>query len=100
MQELCGLEVTSSQVSRAAQALEAELAAWRERPLGEIPDLLLDARYEKVDVGGVVVSRALLVAVGITLEGRRTILGVSVSLSEAEAHWRDFLACRKHCGAA
>jgi transposase-like protein len=92
MEELCGLEVTSSQVSRAAQALDAELAAWRERPLGEIPYLLLDARYEKVRVGGVVVSCALLVAVGITFEGRRTILGVSVSLSEAEVHWRDFLA--------
>jgi transposase-like protein len=92
MEELCGLQVTSSQVSRATQALDAELAAWRERPLGEIPYVLLDARYEKVRVGGVVVSCALLVAIGITPEGQRTILGVSVSLSEAEVHWRDFLA--------
>lgn len=92
MQELCGLEVTSSQVSRAAQALDDELAAWRERPLQEIPYLLLDARYEKVRVGGVVVSCALLVAIGITLDGQRTVVGVSVSLSEAEVHWREFLA--------
>jgi transposase-like protein len=92
MQELCGLEVTSMQVSRAAKMLDAELTAWRERPLGEIPYLLLDARYEKVRVGGVVVSCALLVAIGITPDGRRTILGVSVALSEAEVHWRDFLA--------
>jgi putative transposase len=92
MQELCGLDVTSSQVSRVAQTLDAELAMWRERPLGEISYLLLDARYENVRVGGVVVSCALLVAVGITPEGRRTILGVSVSLSEAEVHWREFLA--------
>lgn len=92
MEELCGLEVTSSQVSRAVQALDAELSAWRDRPLGEIPYLLLDARYEKVRVGGVVVSCALLVAIGITPDGRRTVLGVSVSLSEAEVHWRDFLA--------
>jgi transposase-like protein len=92
MQELCGLEVTSMQVSRAAKMLDAELTAWRERPLGEIPYLLLDARYEKVRVGGVVVSCALLVAIGIAPDGRRTILGVSVALSEAEVHWRDFLA--------
>lgn len=92
MEELCGLEVTSSQVSRAMQALDVELAAWRERQLGEIPYLLLDARYEKVRVNGVVVSCSLLIAVGITPEGRRTILGLSVSLSEAEVHWRDFLA--------
>jgi transposase-like protein len=39
-----------------------------------------------------VVSCALLVAVGITLDGQRTVLGVSVSLSEAEVHWREFLA--------
>jgi transposase-like protein len=94
MEELCGFEVTSSQVSRAMQALDAELSAWRDRALDgvEIPYLLLDARYEKVRVGGVVVPCALLVAVGITPDGRRTVLGVSVSLSEAEVHWRDFLA--------
>lgn len=92
MEELCGLEVTSSQVSRAMQALDAELTAWRNRPLGEIPYVLLDARYEHVRVSGVVISCALLVAIGITSDGRRTILGASVSLSEAEVHWRDFLA--------
>ena len=57
------------------------------RPLGEITYLLLDARYEKVRVSGAVVSCALLVATGITPDGQRTILGVSVSLSEAEVHW-------------
>src|SRR5215203_5908844 len=60
MEELCGLEVTSSQVSRAVQALDAELRAWRERALGEIPYVLIDARYEKVRINGVVVSCALL----------------------------------------
>ena len=92
MQELCGLDVTSSQVSRAMAALDEELASWRERPLGEMPYLLLDARYEKVRRGGTVVTCALLVAIGIDAEGRRTVLGVSVSQSEAEVHWRDFLA--------
>ena len=92
MEQLCGREVTSMQVSRAVQALDDELTKWRERPLGEIPYLQLDARYEKVRVGGAVVSCSLLIAVGVTAEGQRTILGVSVSLSEAEVHWREFLA--------
>jgi transposase-like protein len=92
MEQLCGREVTSMQVSRAVQALDDELSKWRQRPLGEIAYLLLDARYEKVRIGGTVVSCALLVAVGITTAGQRTILGVSVSLSEAEVHWREFLA--------
>lgn len=92
MEQLCGREVTSMQVSRAVEALDDELSKWRERPLGEIPYLLLDARYEKVRVGGAVVSCSLLIALGVTPDGHRTILGASVSLSEAEVHWREFLA--------
>jgi len=91
MQQLCGLEVSSTQVSRAAQLLDEELSAWRQRPIGEMPYLVLDARYEKVRHGGSVISCAVLIAVGITPDGHRTLLGVSVSLSEAEVHWREFL---------
>jgi putative transposase len=90
-EQLCGLEVTSGQVSRAAAALDDELEKWRSRPIGETPYLILDARYEHVRHGGQVRSCAVLVAIGIDVKGRRSILGVSVSLSEAEAHWRDFL---------
>jgi putative transposase len=91
-EKLCGLEVTGAQVSRAAEALDEELERWRGRPLGETPYLILDARYEHVRHGGQVVSCAVLVAIGIDTQGKRSILGVSVSLSEAEVHWRDFLA--------
>jgi putative transposase len=91
-EKLCGLEVTSAQVSRAAAVLDDELEKWRSRPIGEVPYLILDARYEHVRHGGQVRSCAVLVAIGIDSEGQRSILGVSVSLSEAEAHWRDFLA--------
>jgi transposase-like protein len=90
-QELCGLDVSSSQVSRAAALLDEELSAWRNRPLDRTPYLLLDARYEKVRHGGSVVDCAVLLAVGITPDGKRGVLGVSVSLGEAEVHWREFL---------
>jgi putative transposase len=89
--ELCGTEVTSMQVSRAAALLDEELSAWRNRPLGRTPFVQLDARYEKVRHGGRVVDCALLVATAVTPDGKRTILGLSVSLSEAEVHWRAFL---------
>jgi putative transposase len=98
MEQLCGREVTSMQVSRAVAALDDELTKWRERPLGETPYVQLDARYEKVRVGGTVVSASLLIGQGVTPEGRRTILGVSVSLSEAEIHWREFLASLQERG--
>jgi putative transposase len=90
-QELCGLDITSTQVSRAAELLDEELHQWRNRPLGEIPYLILDARYEKVRHSGSVIDCAVLIAIGITPQGKRSILGVSVSLSEAEVHWREFL---------
>jgi transposase-like protein len=91
VEKLCGLEVTSTQVSRAAAELDEELEAWRSRPIGEITYLVLDARYEKVRHGGAVVSCAALTAIGITPDGKRSILGCSVELSEAEHHWRKFL---------
>jgi len=92
MQELCGLEVSSAQVSRATSLLEEELTRWRERPLGETPYVFVDARYEKVRHGGSVVSCAVLMAFGVDAGGHRSVLGVSVSLSEAEVHWREFFA--------
>jgi putative transposase len=90
--ELCGLDVSSSQVSRATQLLDQELRSWRSRPLGKLPYLIIDARYEKVRHGGTVIDCAVLLAVGVLPNGKRTVLGVSVSLSEAEVHWREFLA--------
>jgi transposase-like protein len=90
-EQLCGFEVTSTQVSRAAAELDAQIDAWRNRPLSETPYLILDARYEKVRQGGVVRKAAVLIAIGIGPDGKRQILGVSVSLSEHEVHWREFL---------
>ena len=91
MEELCGTSVSSTQVSRAAAQLDEVLEAWRERPLGEIAYLYLDARYEAVRMAGQVRDAAILVAAGVDLQGKRTILGVSVALSEQEVHWRTFL---------
>jgi transposase-like protein len=91
LEKLCGLEISSIQVSRASAALDDELSKWRERPLGCFEHLLLDARYEKVRRSGQVLDCAVLVAIGISPDGKRSILGVSVALSEAEVHWRDFL---------
>lgn len=97
-EELCGVEITPMQVSRAAAKLDTVLQEWRERPLGEIRYLFLDARYEKVREAGQVRDAAVLVASGITPGGERQILGVSVSLSEHETHWKAFLQGLKDRG--
>lgn len=90
-EKLCGTAVSSAAVSRAAAQLDEALEGWRNRPLGECPYLILDARYEKVRQDGQVRDAAVLIAVGIARTGRRQMLGVSVSLSEHEVHWRAFL---------
>jgi transposase-like protein len=89
-EELCGCEISSSDVSRATALLDEELEKWRQRPLGSVKYLILDARYEKVRESGRVRDCAVLTAIGVDAEGHRSVLGVSVSLSEAEVHWREF----------
>jgi putative transposase len=90
-EKLCGIEVSSTQVSQAAALLDEQLQEWRERPLGRCPYLYLDAHYEKVRQSGQVRDAAVLKAIGVNDEGKREVLGVSVSLSEHEVHWRNFL---------
>jgi len=97
-EELCGFEVSSSEVSRASAELDAQLSSWRGRQLESFPYVYLDARYEKVRHGGSVISVAVLIAVGVALSGHREILGVSVELSEHEVHWRQFLSGLKDRG--
>lgn len=97
-EELCGVEISTMQVSRATAQLDEVLQEWRERPLGEVAYLYVDARYEKVREAGQVRDAAVLVATGITPQGERQVLGVSVSLSEHETHWKAFLKGLKERG--
>lgn len=90
-EELCGLEISSTQVSRLAAILDEELDKFRKRPLGEMSFVYMDAHYEKVRYEGQVRDLAVLKAIGVNREGQREILGVSCSLSEAEIHWRKFI---------
>jgi putative transposase len=90
-EQLCGTAISSSQVSRAAAQLDETLDAWRKRPLGEMVYLFLDALYEKVRQDGQIRDAAILIASGVDRSGKRSLLGVSASLSEQEVHWRAFL---------
>lgn len=98
LEQLCGLDFSSADVSRAATLLDAELEQWRNRPLGNVRYLMVDARYEKVRMNGAVASRAVLIATGVQVDGKRSVLGVSVSLSEAEVHWRELMLSLKNRG--
>jgi putative transposase len=94
-EKLCGVALSSTQVSHATALLDTDLEKWRNRSLGEYPYLFLDAYYERVREDGQVRDLAVLTAVGVNQDGKREILGVSVSMSEHEVHWRTFLESLK-----
>ena len=85
--------VSKSQVSRICGGLDAEIARFRERSLTHttFPYVFLDATYCKVRVGAHVVSHALVVATGVSIEGTREVLGTAVGDSESFDFWREFL---------
>jgi putative transposase len=91
-ERLCGTQVSSTHVSNVAKLLDEELEKFRNRPLSDAYRyVFLDAQYQRIRHDGIVRSLAVLIALGVNSEGRREILGISVSLSEAEVHWRTFM---------
>jgi len=98
-QELCGHEFSASSISAITGRLEDQLAQFSQRPLeGEYPYVILDARYERVREGGVIVNRAILIALGIDWEGRRQVLAVEYAQRESQSSWKDFLLGLKKRG--
>ena len=84
--------LSKSEVSRICGELDTVVAAFRTRVLtGEHRYLWLDATYHKVRIDGRVVSQATVVAIGVTTEGVRQIVGIDVGASEDRAFWTAFL---------
>ena len=91
-EELCGHEFSSSTISRIVGQFDAELEKFARRRLEEpYPYLVLDARYEKVREDGAVRSQAVLVAIGINWEGKRSVLAVELASRESLSSWRELL---------
>jgi transposase-like protein len=85
--------VSKSEVSRICADLDEEVGAFRDRSLAEIayPYVFLDATYCKARVNRRVVSQAVVIATGVTADGRREVLGFDVGDSEDGAFWTAFL---------
>ncbi|HUP84322.1 MAG TPA: IS256 family transposase, partial [Acidimicrobiales bacterium] len=87
-----GSGISKSEVSRICKELDADLEAFRTRRLdGQFPYVFADATYVKARVNGRVVSRAVVVATGVSSTGDREVLGVEVGDSEDGAFWTAFL---------
>jgi putative transposase len=91
-EELCGHSFSASAISAINTRLDEGLAQFAGRRLDEAcPYLIVDARYERVREAGVIRSQAVLVAIGIGWDGRRSILAVELANRESRSSWRDFL---------
>jgi putative transposase len=98
-EELCGHSFSASSISRINQVLDDELKKFAARHLDEeYPYLILDARYEKVREDGVIRTRAVMIAIGINWDGRRSILAVGLANRESTTSWREFLIGLKERG--
>jgi putative transposase len=84
--------ISKSEVSRICSALDKELEEFRTRPLDHVsfPYVFADATYVKGRVRGRVVSRAVVVATGVTAHGDREVLGIEVGDTEDKAFWVAF----------
>lgn len=84
--------ISKSEVSRICVELDTVVAAFRERRLDHVafPYVFLDATYVKAHEGASVVSKAIVIATGVTATGDREVLGLSVGDSEDGAFWTAF----------
>jgi putative transposase len=88
---LCGTTFSKSLVSSLVGRFDAELAAWRNRRLDDVPYpyLTVDARYEDVRQDGRIVSQGVLIVAGVREDGKREILSVDVADTESEATYQE-----------
>jgi putative transposase len=98
----CESGVSKSTVSRICKGIDDEVAVFRTRPLGHVamPYVYLDATYIKARNNHRIVSRAVVVATAVTVDGNREVLGVDVGDSEDEVFWTAFLRTLRDRGLA
>jgi putative transposase len=99
LQEMYGVEVSPTLISDVTDAVLEEVKAWQNRPLEAIYGVVyLDALYVKMRHEGRVENRAVYVAIGIDLEGRKEVLGLWTSDNEGAKFWLGVLTELKNRG--
>lgn len=92
LEEMYGVEVSPTLVSKVTDAVLEEVRTWRNRPLEKLyPVVFLDALFVKIREGGQVANRAVYVALGVNLEGEKEVLGLWVADSEGAKLWLQVL---------
>ena len=91
---LCGASFSSSTVSDLCKALDDQVSAWKARDLSAhtYPYLFVDALYEDIRIGGVVVSSGVLIVTAVRDDGRREILEIVVANTESAATYSELFS--------
>jgi putative transposase len=99
MQEMYGIEVDDTKVSRITDKIIPLIREWQERPLQSVyAMLILDAIHYKVREDGIVVKKAAYIAIGTDLEGRKDVLGIWLGATESSKYWLSVLNGLKNRG--
>ena len=99
MQEMYGIEVDATRVSKITDKLLPMIREWQNRPLESVYSMvLLDAIHYKVREEGVVVKKAVYIAIGTDLEGKKDVLGLWVGATESSKYWLGLLNGLKNRG--
>jgi putative transposase len=99
LQEIYGVEVSPTLISNVTEGVMEEVKAWQNRGLDEVyPILYMDALRVKVRDGGHIGNRAIHVAMGVNLEGRKEILGLWAAVNEGAKFWLQVLTELKNRG--
>jgi transposase-like protein len=92
MQEMYGIEVDATRVSKITDKLLPVIREWQNRPLESVYALLMmDAIHYKVRDEGIVVKKAIYIAIGTDLEGKKDVLGIWVGATESAKYWLSLL---------
>jgi putative transposase len=99
LQQMYGVEVSPGLISEVTDAVLDEVRVWQSRPLEAIYGIVyLDALYVKMRHEGRVENRAVYVAIGVDLEGRKEVLGLWTNGSEGAKFWLSVLTELKNRG--
>jgi transposase-like protein len=88
MQEMYGIEVDATRVSKITDKLLPVIREWQNKPLESVYSMvMLDAIHYKVREDGMVVKKAVYIAIGTDLEGKKDVLGIWVGATESSKYW-------------
>ena len=99
LQDLYGIELSADMVSKITDKILPEVKEWQSRPLDPVyPFIFMDAIHYKIREDGRIINRAAYVVLGVTLDGNKDILSITIGANESSKFWLGMLNDLKNRG--